>query len=703
MVDLPKINTELTGSIDDLARAFAEASALRNAWIREQNAELERGGKEGGVKMAKGWRESFERELLGKPAPLASTEFEKSLHALFGKMGTSSGEKFFGEFEKVIGGSGVWGRFVGEFDRYAPNSKTFGETWLSSLKNVFDGDSWKLAMTESGKKLGVNFSGGWIKGIMSFFDNPVTIGTGIPIIGAIGSELLAMIGGLGTATVGLGGIAAGVIGQLQNPAIKAQAKLTGHDIMVALTDSSMSMSGPIDAALKRYDTYVTGATGKFAQAYAPLASTILPLESAFEKFTDRVMPGLIEGSKRAAPIVDAFAREIPEIGGAVSDFLEKITASQAGNREGLIFLIDTIDAIIRGLGDLIEQGSHAFAGLVRVAKPFADVMDDTYGAVDRLIGKIPLLGGPFSFLGGQIHSNRQELDKLHDSSNGFSGLAYKVASSVDSVTHAIQKQSTALQDNKDRWDAWFGLSMTVEQAELTAKTGMMDLTDAIEKNGKTFDVNTRAGADNYNMLLTQIGNLKAVYDAEIAAGTSIPQATKEFQDQYDQLIKNAAQDGLQADQIARINAEFGQLLNALNSLDGKVVHYSVYGSGAPIDPGTFWQGVEKGGYLPEAHAATGLVVGPRRPGTMVMMGEPGTRGEVAIPQAGISRQRAAALGSLAMAPYGLQVGAGGGGGVVYLSVSIPVMLDGRQVAEASYEDFVEYGQERKNRRGSTGF
>lgn len=715
MVDLPKIKTELTGDISDLARAFAEASALRNAWIREQNDALEKGGKEGGVKMAKGWRDSFERELKGQPPKLFDDKFGRDLDAMFKRMGVSSGEKFFGEFDKLFGGTGQSGRFVGAFDRWGVNmSQTFRNSFFKDMGNLFSPSSWEKAFSglgADGKKLGFNFAGGFWKGVLSFFDNPVTIGIGIPVIGTILAGVLAGVGGLGGTALGLTGLAAGIIGQLKDPRIKAVATQTGHDMFQALTDSSTSFAGPLEVALRRYDSFVQTSTGKFSQVYQPLAALLVPLERGFESFTDKVLPGLIDGANRAGPLVQTFAKELPEIGKAVSDFFEKLTNSERGNREGLISIIDLVDELIRFLGNLIEVGSHAYAGMISVGHAVAPFVDGIMGGLLRLEGKIPIIGMPFKFLGDAIHRAREEVDKLYNSGGVVPG-AQAAIDAVSNVTKAIKDQSKALDDVMSRWDKWFGVSMGVDQANLTLHQDILALTDSLTQNGRQWDLNTKAGQANYSALLQAIQAAHDYRQAQIDAGTSTAEANKTYQDNIDKLLAQAGAGGLDAGSIQNLRNQVGSLADSLASLNGSHVTYFVDGYYANNnqfykgDPANFRGGLEFGGVVPEAVAAQGIVVGPRRPGTMVLMGEPGTRGEVAIPMAGISRQRAAALGATALAPHGLRVspaGDGGGSDALHLSVTVPVTLNGRQIAVGTYEDFVNVGQERKNRKGTTGF
>ena len=75
------------------------------------------------------------------------------------------------------------------------------------------------------------------------------------------------------------------------------------------------------------------------------------------------------------------------------------------------------------------------------------------------------------------------------------------------------------------------------------------------------------------------------------------------------------------------------------------------------------------------HAAMGMIVAPRDPGTLI--GEPQTGGEALIPLKGISKRRAAALGEVAMSGYGLDVvprsargGWGGGASSMNLTLTL---------------------------------
>lgn len=607
---LPPVVTKLEGEIGDLIAKLAEAKAL----LKTFNEDVERQSAQSGRRSGAGLMSEFHRAL---------TEARQGVGGEFGRV--------VGDFEKLAGDAGNRSgkSFVGSL-----------LDWFKSAGSVFK---------QIGQGLGEQFSGGFAGVLKGIFSNPATAVIGGGIAAFLVSEVVAGLSGIGTATVGLGGITAGIVGAIHDPAIKQAFSELGADAGVVFHNATGSFINPLDHALASLDDFIKSSGPEFAKVFEPLAKFVQPLVQGFQNFITGVLPGLQDGMAKAGPLVQVLAQELPEVGKALGDFFEKMSASEGGNKAGLIAIIDLIDSMIRGFGNVLEVGSHVFAGLIDAIHPVAIALDDTIGAEHRL------LDPPGVTLGDQMHNARLEVDKLYDAMHQAKDATDQATGPVNALTKALDAQKAAVDGLTGAWNTWFGLSMTVEQANLAVKTGMMDLTDSIKQNGKTFDENTRAGAANYNMLITEIGNLQAQYTAETNAGMSTKQATELFQGQYDQLIKNAQQSGLTADQVARLNAEFGQLLNTLNSLNNI----------PPPTPGGFSMlpYMASGGFVGPGgiiRAAQGLLP-PRSPGTLVLAGEPQTGGEVMIPQRGISQARAAALGMVAMQPYGMTVAPAGGG------------------------------------------
>jgi hypothetical protein len=160
------------------------------------------------------------------------------------------------------------------------------------------------------------------------------------------------------------------------------------------------------------------------------------------------------------------------------------------------------------------------------------------------------------------------------------------------------------------------------------------------------------------------------------------------------------------DALFGIAQKAGDSKAALDRLKGEYrvdvsQYYTTHFINEGTPPSQFYHGLAKGGMVDVSgviHAASGMLPASR-PGTLILAGEPETGGEYLIPRRGISQDRAASLIASAAADHGLAMGGDG----AYLVLRVPLTIDGRQIAEASYEGFVNFGQERKNRRGSTGF
>lgn len=662
--ELPPVVTRLTGDIEPLAKTYAEAEALADAYGKTAADKLEKGGGKAGERGGKALLDEFEKEI-GRRDPLA--DFATKVDTQFKKAGGDNVKSWAGEFDRLmkdeLGGSGRFGRIVGDFEKLGNRSGGgFFSNIIESAKGIQFGDA--------AKNLGVDFSRGFVRGMASFFDNPIAIGIGIPVVATLVTEALAGLGGAVGTTLGLGGITAGIVGSFHDPAVHTAIVDLGHDAKSVLSDSTSSFLDPLVQGAEKLDGFFKHMEPDFARMFEPISKAVIPLETGIEAFISRMLPGLQDGMSRAAPLVDAFAKELPEIGAAVSDFLEKVTASEGGDKAGLTAIIDLLDMAIRGTGNLIEAGSHLYAAYVDAAAPIADLLDNTVGGMLRAIGHIPLIGLPFKQAGTYMHDSRLEADKLYGAVNQTDGGMGKLADSTQKVDDALAKQKDDIGKVTKAWDDWFGKSLSLDQATLKYHEDVTALNDALTQNGRTFDLSTKKGQENYSALLDSIQGAHDLRQAEIDSGVAAAQANKEYSDNITYLLGVAQKAGLSKDQIALLVGQVDQLNNSLDSINGKSVSWTVVGHWVPPTGGGFSSipFMADGGFVT---AADGLLPA-RSPGTLVLAGEPQTRGEWMIPRAGISQQRAAALIGGAAADHGMSVSGQGGGGDTILQVRFQI-------------------------------
>lgn len=699
---LPPVVTELKGEIADLISKLGEAKAALKAFHEETGRESEKAAKETGGRTGKALVDEFKRQLgssLTTPGELG--QMNKDLRAEFAKVGKDGATDLFREFSKTLAMSGsdngdrvgqaLSGGLVKAFEDAMGGRGQGGGGILGWFKNAGS------TFSQLGSGMGQQFSGGFTGALKGIFGNPITGGIGAAIAVSIVAELGAALAGAGGVTLGLVGIGAGIAGQIKSPVVHDALSSLGEDAKAALGIATESFTQPLGDAISQLDSFISGMAPEFANVFAPLAQFIGPLEKGVEGFVSSVLPGLEAGMRQAGPLVGLLAQELPNVGAALGEFFNRLTASVGGDKAGLQFLLDIIDQLIIGTGMLLQGFSHAFVGILDVVQPVAVAVDDTLGAMERFL-HIPL--------GNEIHRARLEVDKLHDTAHDTGQAAGDAADQVNQLNDGLAydatlaaQATTALNDYSNALDKALGITLNQDQANLKVQQDLTALTESIKNNGDAWDTTKAAGQANMQMLQQYLGDAEKARLANIAGGQSAVDATMDYNAEVDKVLALAGAAGLTT---AQLNAMKGRY-----EIDVEEVWKTFFiNEGTP--PPDFWHGLAQGGFVAPGgiiHAAQGLLPA-RSPGTLVLAGEPETGGEVMIPQRGISPGRAAALGSVAMAPYGLGVGPlGGGGGTAVVEHHTHVYLGGQEIAhtvDMIYPGMMAKAGQRRKGFGNSG-
>jgi ribosome-associated translation inhibitor RaiA len=219
----------------------------------------------------------------------------------------------------------------------------------------------------------------------------------------------------------------------------------------------------------------------------------------------------------------------------------------------------------------------------------------------------------------------------------------------------------------------FTATMGIDQAVLGVAESLTRLDESFKENGKNIDIHSAKGQANRESVLASVTANMQLYQAQISAGMSAEDAAAAYdqntaaleaqlkkahltQGEIDGLIgkyrgipskvdTDIAMHGL-TDAINGLN----ETIRLINGLHDKTVYVTVKQVGD--NP----RGQSRGGgfaYGGIRRAASGMIVGPSSPGTLI--GEPQTGGEALIPLQGISASRARALAQTAVGGYGLAV------------------------------------------------
>jgi len=497
------------------------------------------------------------------------------------------------------------------------------------------------------------------------------------IVAAANGAILSVIGG--------GAIALGIAGQLHNPMLHAAATDFGNELKQTLTASTIGFAGPLTTALGVLTTALRTIGPSLASTLAPAAQAIEPLAQGLSHMALNIMPGLRAALAASLPILLILAKSLPQLGSAISDMFASMAKGSKGAGEGLQTIMMLIEAVIRVTGGFIMQLSMVYQAAIAFG-------DDISGVLQKIFGWIPLIGGnitaahnKFDEIRGAEDSAGQSTDDLSNSFKGLSGNTDAAAASAQDLQDQINATNTA-------FDRMFGIVQNSRDAVVGMKQQFADLEKNLKSGKDAINDNTQAGRDNILMVDQAASSILAVRDANVAAGMKVEDANALYLKQIDALSGVLSKAGFTRQQIEALvgtyktipaavgtnittNGLNSALDNAIalhNALDGINGHYYT-ATIHVVRTGASATAFASGGIR---RAATGLIVGPSDPGTLI--GEPQTGGEALIPLRGITAGSAAALGEIAMSGYGMTVvprgAAGSGGGATMLMQPLTIAL-----------------------------
>lgn len=643
--ELPPVVTELTAKFDKLTAALVavegEMKAFGDRVSKQQKASGEKAGKDAGEALMREYRKAVE-----------------------------SGAKL-PSFSKVL-------------DQDIAHTRNTISELAKDLKKTGDIDVFnKLRSAEkdlkSFEKLGKEFSDAMVKGAENGLKDTITdfstafnkFVQGLPaqaqaalvgLVVAISPVLVSALGGALLAGIGASGIGAAIVGQLQDPQIQTELKSLGDTALGVLQKASAPFQPVIAQALSQLKGLAGQSFEPLQKVFAELAPEGQAFFGGIMDFVKEAAPGFLQALRAGGQILEQLAPTLKQAGDMVAIFFESVANGSQGGGDALALFI----RMTFGLLDVIGLAIQGFESLYEHAVGIADLFMGKFGeGFLRLSGHSQTAWGDTLKLGGAFGD---AADKAKD-----------YAAAMDKLNNALETH--------------INQALAASNATIAQKQSVEDLSVSIAKNGDNWNINTDAGRNNTTALNRAIEMADRKRQADVKNGADAVQAAQTFNDEANALLTMAGNAGLDK--------------KALDALAGTYIvdiHYDVIdrrktflsAQDFAANPSGIAIGGFHGPYGGVTYAASGLMP-PTSPG-IVLAAEPQTGGEYLIPRRGISQTRAADLIGAAAADHNLSMRGDG----AYLSIRIPLSIGGRQVAEAVYEDFVNFSQERKSRRGATG-
>jgi hypothetical protein len=562
------------------------------------------------------------------------------------------------------------------------------------------------AGTTGGKEFAKNFSS-TSQGALS------TPGLGPVIAGAIaGGVLLALpaISGLLMSAAGLGGIALGVAGQLGDQKVTQAFIDLRHRLSTELTAATVDFKEPLIATAGIFGDALSKSLHSID--FGSLSKLVVPVASGLGGLLTNLMPGFNHMLEQAVPLLRAMSVDLEHIGTGASLMFDMFAKGGKGAQESLRLLVYVLIGTMAAIGAVVLTVSKLFEWFVSAGHAVGDF-------ASKLATSFPL-----------INRWGEGVKKMFDSLNGANDIdvvarnLHKMGLEASYSDEQLALLSGQLNQTKITAES-LAESMTtkvldsmvaMDRATLSFEQSLVQVKDAVAQNGKSLDEHSTKGLNNRAAILGMVEANVAAFQANIANGQSLDEATAKYNANQAQIEKTAIaaygntaavhsmidkykdvpgkiQTDIAMNGLTAAIDGLGDLLREIYGLPARrevwlTVHHDEITRHIDQDMGH----VQRFGGIYQ-HAAEGLlsakVYSAVNPGRY-MIAEPATGGEAFVPRFGDYRRSVGILDQASrwyggrFAPAG---GMGGGGSMVTVPITINAGMGadgyalGRQIAE----------------------
>lgn len=547
--------------------------------------------------------------------------------------------------------------------------------------------------TEDGlKNMGPGFAKFWKDSFGSIGGSELkTIGITAGVILAAGAAPVigSAVAGAILAGAAAGPMAVGIGQSLNDPGVQAELDQLSLRMGDTLQRSTTYFVPVMERAFETLGQSWGRLSPQIEQTFVNTAPLVDKMVKGVTELAENAMPGFVHATAKAGPVFDQIENTLNAIGTETGSLFEMVSehsdeAASAVQFFGML-ASGSIAVVTSTLETLLEGWGHMVAGAERGAHDF-----------EVMFGWVPGVGS-------QLRSLESTLHMLNQTAHGEGATASQVygraLSSAGDNAQRAQERVAKLKERSELLAGSFsaaavkagtlraaldqlnGAAISSEQAELQYQAAIDRATQSVKDNGAAHDASTEKGRANREALL----GIVTATQAKVEATYNETLATQ-GQAAADAAATVAAQQGRQAVIAAALSMGYSRgeaeaYANQLLKIPGNVsTMFKIYGTDVASEqiqavkdslarvPGSKTINITVKADLPSGmsmgmlqhqatggirHAATGLIVGPSDPGTMI--GEPQTGGELLLPMRGITPARAASLARTGLAGYGLDV------------------------------------------------
>lgn len=346
--------------------------------------------------------------------------------------------------------------------------------------------------------------------------------TAAPLLGGIISS--AVIGG-----VGAGGILGGVALAARNTSVRNAAEDLADRFAEPLDKLEFAFADPVIEALDVLGDAGTDVLGQLLPDLRALAPVVVDIAEGIAGFGRAAAPGISAALQEAVPLLQALAEELPGLGAAVGNALEIISGGGEEAAESLRTLIFIAEASL-------SSSALAIRGLTEVFGLFRDATE--------VPGLLAFTGVAGIFTHAANQMSQAALKPLTDDA-GETASAFDVLNAdTISATDSLHTAAAAAGSLHAALQLLNGEALSARDAERQFQAAIDGVTQSIEDNGRTLDINTQEGRNNQEALDSIATTAMTVADSIYELTGSQDQATDAIRQGRRALIDAAIEMGV---------------------------------------------------------------------------------------------------------------------------------------------------------------
>lgn len=420
-------------------------------------------------------------------------------------------------------------------------------------------------LAEDGQKIAGTFAAAFQGGLLETFrsipgEAKVAIVAGLASVALMAAPLIgATINAALLTGIGAGGIAAGVVLALRDPAIlRASGDLGGH-ILKDLTDAAVPFKSQLLSAFSIFDQSWSKIAPNISGMFDKLAPKVSMLAAGFGLAFEKAIPGIEKAVTASLPLIDALVENLPAMGEAANMFFESLAEGGPGAAKALKVVLLEVEVIIVAIGKTIEYLGKMYDAFAKVAQAtgeflgFADEGKSIARTLDTTTHSASYLEQTINGVIVRTENAKSTMDDMGTvGGSAFVGLDQKMRDALSTIERL----------NK-AFDEQLNKMLSEDEALIRYEKSVDDLTESFKKNGKSLDENTDKGRHNREAVLNIIEAMQTQRDAAIRAGNgtkeSYDQANQAFLTQLQSLRAQLKALGANTAEVDKLIARYEQL------------------------------------------------------------------------------------------------------------------------------------------------